>query len=299
MNTLTINFTNEKITVCPSERMSNSLFKAFRNEGWLWSRREMAFIFNKNIEGVKRVKRLFNYSFLDKYGVPDADKTEGKEFIFEFLNDKSQKEYNALFEQYQKEKETESIRKQAKKEQENKNRLDKIKKVIEQAKGLCNGFKVDTYHLANNNFNLLDTGVEKQVKVKEFCEENGIATEGLSLENKVLCLKIAERDKGNWRTGKNIVLSLDISEFNKTGNAWITGGSGCYNCELTVEQVERRNIKDYIRLSAAVDSEMERRIVENYIGYLRGEKTVKTSFIHDYIVDEQETEELLRNKYFA
>lgn len=298
MNNFNISVSDNKILVQPSERMSKSLFSVFRSEGWLWSRRENAFMFNRNESGFLRVNRLVSRKFLNRYGISEEDKAEANEFAFEFENEAVRLAYEKAVEQIQAKKEAEQAEKTAKEDQASKNRMAKAQKVIEQLKKFSNGFGNSAGALARDNWNLLESGVRKYISVKEYCEENGIVA---NIPNDiVLSIEIRTTENYvNYYKKENFVTVSVYEHQYKEETQVLISGSGFYSCKMKIAKVERRSIKDYIKLSEIINDEIEKRIMENYIDYKAGKKDAQTDIMSTLRVSEPELEQLIREKFTA
>lgn len=287
-NNVTIGLSGNRITATPSARMDASLFRAFRAEGWLWSRSAGAFVFNDNENGARRVRRLMNGGIKDYYGLTEDGKAEAAEMIFAYEDADTEKHFAEQFARIDEQRAAENARKEQAAEHAAANKLEQIKKIIEATKDLPNGFEA----AGSYGFGIPITttkdffergGVVIQESVPALCEQIGMERPDGFDENDILTLKIEYdfRDAG-WScwSGERVAARRDavlrVHYAHKNGNM-LESTSGNFDVKIILKRnLKQRTLAAFRELAGLCGDDVKRAAVELFFNYcaIHGEKAV-------------------------
>ena len=284
MAQLIITTTSERILVEPSERIEINQFKTIRSLGFLWSRSNNAFIFNKNIEGAKRIGRLITLTKED-------DSMKDLTVIWE--NDEVKNTIQAMLDTVKAEREQAQAEKKAKEEQANKNRYARFEKIVEQIRQLKNGFSTTKWDLANSNFNLSDlmarSGVRITYNAIDLAKKFNINIEDTDITDSDI-LELAIRFGNNWRRysdkPESRYLSFEVSHHTKSTDGFMTGGSGHYETAVIIQdELSRIDFKKAVKISELVNDEVLENIIKNYVSYMNEEDGIEETYNSSGIIN--------------
>ena len=286
-NIVTIKAENGKILATPEERMDGSLFKAFRSEGWLWSRYAGAFMFNDNENGARRVRRLFNGGLSTYYGLTADGKAEAAEMVFAYADEQTEQHINALLAAIDEQAAAAKAEQEQKKEKTIANKMAQVEKILAATKDLPNGFKPSlTYGFMNPITSTAEFfergGVLIQESIPALCEKLGVnIPEGLSLDNSdILTLKIKfDFREAGYRTEahRDIVL---IAEYGHSDGKCLTCTSGNFDAKIILNSnLKQRTLSAYREYAEICDDEIKRDAIQLYFNYCRanGAKAITVS----------------------
>lgn len=288
-NIITIDLNGNRITATPSERMDASLFRAFRSDGWLWSRSAGAFVFNDNENGARRVRRLMNGGIKNFYGLTEDGKAEAEEMIFEYEDEKIEKHFAEQFARMDEQQAAENARKEQAAEHAAANKLEQIKKIMEATKDLPNGFEAAGSYgfgipiLTTKDF-FERGGVVIQENVPALCEQIGMARPDGFDENDILTMKIeydfCEARRSYW-DGKIIPARRDavlrVHYAKSSGDGVLTSMSGNFDVKIILKRdLKQRTLAAFRELAAICGDDVKRAAVELFFDYcaIHGEKAV-------------------------
>ena len=279
-NIITINLNGQKITATPSARMDASLFRAFRSEGWLWSRSASAFVFNDNDNGARRVRRLLNGCIGKYYGLTDDGKAEAAEMVFEYASPTVEQHFAEQFAHMDEQRAAENAHKEHAAEHAAANKLEQLKKIIEATKDLPNGFEATASYgfgipiLTTKEF-FERGGVAIQNNIPTLCEQLGLtAPEGIDAGD-VLTLKI-EYDfceaSWSWYSGERIPARRDavlhVTYARNERDNVLTSSSGNFDVKIILKRdLRQRTLAGYRELAELCGDDVKRAAVELYFDY--------------------------------
>lgn len=272
--TLNITISNGKLLIKPDIRLSKEEFRGIRSLGFRWSYNADAFIFDAIDSGYLRINRLIlatdeskaaKNCYLESLNLTDcaielSDEVKGN------LDD-----YNQRTKAEEARAEAEKKAKEAHAEANRIKRFEACKKAIAKAK---NGFGSTIYKLSEYNYNLLDAGLTKAVKVSELCERFGLED---PLEDEYLEINIGYYN--NYYAG-DISLKVTVNGYtsSSTSGFWC-GGSGHYSQRINLGKVEKRKVDQLIKVSEAFNDDVLEMVMEDYCDRYNGIDNGST--IHD------------------
>lgn len=259
--TLSITIENGKLLIEPSIRLSNEEFRAIRSLGFRWSYNADAFIFDAIDSGYLRVNRLIQSTDGNAKSHYAHDLTDCTVELSE--------EVKSNLDDYNQRKKDEEARAKAEKEAKeahaDANRLKRFeacKKAIARAK---NGFGSSIYRLSEYNYNLLDAGLTKAVKVSELCERFGLED---PLKEEYLEITI---DYYNNYYNGDVSLQVTVSGYTSshTDGFWC-GGSHHYSQRISLGKVDKRKVDQLIKVSEAFNDDVLKMVMEDYCDRYNG-----------------------------
>lgn len=279
-NTITIDLNGSKITVTPSERMEASIFRAFRSDGWLWSGRAGAFVFNDNENGARRVRRLMNGGIKNFYGLTDDGKAEAAEMVFAYADPAVEQHFAEQFARMDEQRAAENARKEQAAEQAAANKIEQIKKILDATKDMPNGFAPAlSYGFALPITTTKDFfergGVAIQASIPALCKQLQMVCPAGIDDSDILTLKI-EYDfceaRRSWWDGniiparRNAVLRVTYQKHE--GDGVLVSHSGSFDVKIILKQdLKQRTLAAFRELAKICDDDVKRAAVDLFFDY--------------------------------